>query len=214
MAAADVPVAAPATGSGIASSARWLGAILLTGFLLIGVAVPLAHATMVLVAVNQAAGSPPPALGDVGALLWRRRWFFLGASLPVALLVALGSVLFAVPGLIVSALFLFVPAVVLYERAAGWAALLRSLVLVKTDAVRVAVILLVACVVGAAAFSLADLVMPEGSRRILVFGRALVGDLLLILCLPLPALAAARLYIDLRQREGVDATTLAKDSRH
>ena len=196
-----------------ATSARRLGAILLTGLLLIGLAVPLAHATMNLVAVNQAAGVPLPAVMDVCVLLWRQRLRFLTALLPAALLVAVGSALFVLPGLIAAALFLFAPAVVFFERAMGKTALLRSMALVKTDAVRVVVVMLAACVLGAAAYTLADLVMPAGGLRFLVFGRALVGDLLMVLCLPVPALTVARLYIDLRSCEGVDAAELAQASR-
>jgi hypothetical protein len=47
----------------------------------------------------------------------------------------------------------------------------------------------------------------------MVFLRLFVGDLLLIVALPVPALAAARLYLDLRGREGVDASALARAAR-
>jgi hypothetical protein len=108
---------------------------------------------------------------------------------------------------------LFVPVVVLFERATGKAALLRSMALVRTDAVRVIVVMLAAAVLSAAVFGLADLAIPESSRRIMVFLRVFLGDLLMIVSLPVPALAAARLYIDLRGREGVDPATLARAAR-
>jgi len=47
----------------------------------------------------------------------------------------------------------------------------------------------------------------------MVFLRVFLGDLLMIVSLPVPALAAARLYIDLRGREGVDPATLARAAR-
>jgi hypothetical protein len=213
VAAEGKTTAAAEPPSETAASARRVGAILLTGLLLIGLAVPLAHATMNLVAVNQAAGVPLPAFMDVCVLLWRRRLRFLTALLPAALLVAVGSALFVLPGLIAAALFLFAPAVVFFERATGKAALLRSMALVKTDAVRVVVVVLAACVLSAAAYTLADLVMPESGHRFLVFLRALVGDMLMVVGLPVPALTVARLYIDLRSCEGVDAAALAQAGR-
>jgi hypothetical protein len=103
--------------------------------------------------------------------------------------------------------------VVLFERAAGKAALLRSMALVRMDVVRVIVVALATAALSAAVFGLADLAMPESSRRIMVFLRVFLGDLLLIVSLPVPALAAARLYLDLRGREGVDAAALARAAR-
>jgi hypothetical protein len=47
----------------------------------------------------------------------------------------------------------------------------------------------------------------------MVFLRLFLGDLLMIVGLPVPALAAARLYLDLRGREGVDAPALARAAR-
>ena len=150
---------------------------------------------------------------DVGVLFWRRRFRFVTALLPAAALVAAGSALFLLPGLVAAVLLLFVPVVVLFERAAGKAALARSMALVRADAVRVMVVTLAAAVLAAAFSGLADLAMPESSRRIMVFLRGFLADLLLIVTLPVPALAAARLYIDLRGREGVDETALAQAAR-
>jgi uncharacterized membrane protein len=96
---------------------------------------------------------------------------------------------------------------------AGKAALVRSIALVRTEVVRVVVVALAVAGLSAAAFILADLVMPEGGRRSMVFLRVFLGDLLMIVGLPVPALAVARLYLDLRGREGVDAAELAKAAR-
>jgi hypothetical protein len=221
LAALETVSAASAVGAGaavevpstVAVVARWLAAVLATGFLVFGLAVPLAHASLTVALVDQRVGASLPSFIDVGVLLWRRRLRFITALLPAAALVALGSALFFLPGLLVAVLFLFVPAVVLFERAAGKAALARSMALVRTDAVRVIVVALAAAVLGAAVFVLADLVMPESSRRIMVFLRIFLGDLLMVVGLPVPALAVARLYLDLRGREGVDADALARAAR-
>ena len=47
----------------------------------------------------------------------------------------------------------------------------------------------------------------------LVFLRIFLGDLLLTVGLPVPALAVACLYLDLRSRDGVDAAALAQAAR-
>ena len=222
-----VSAAAPAGAGPVAEApgemavtARRLAAMLLTGLLIFGLAMPLVYATLTVALVDQCAGSPLPSFMDVGLLLWRRHLRFITALLPAAALVALGgalvvlgSLLFLLPGLVVAALLLFVPVVVLFERLSGKAALLRSLALVRADAVRVIVVMLAAAVLGAAAFGLGDLAMPESSRRIVVFLRIFLADVLMIVSLPVPALAAARLYLDLRGREGVDAEALARAAR-
>jgi hypothetical protein len=205
--------AAAAKPSELAVIALWFAGVLLTGLLVFGLAVPLVYATLTVALVYQCAGAPLPSFLDVWVLLWRRRLHLVAALLPAAALVALGSALFLLPGLVVAALLLFVPVVVLFERVAGKAALLRSMALVRTDAVRVIVVTLAAAVLGVAAFGLAELATPESSRRIMVFLRLFLGDLLMIVGLPVPALAAARLYLDLRRREGVDAPALARAAR-
>ena len=221
LAALETVSAASAVGAGTAVDvpstvtvvSRWLAAVLATGFLVCGLAVPLAHATLTVALVDQRAGAPLPSIIDVGVLLWRRRLRFITSLLPAAALVALGSALFFLPGLLAAVLFLFVPAVVLFEQAAGKAALVRSTDLVRKDAVRVVVIALVAVVLSAAGFILADLVMPEGSRRIMVFLHIFLGDLLAMVGFPVLGLAVARIYLDLRGREGVDADALSRAAR-
>jgi hypothetical protein len=221
LAALQTVSAAAAVGAGsavdvpspVAVAARWLAAVLATGFLVFGLAVPLAYATLTVALVDQRAGGSPSSFIDVGVLLWRRRLRFITALLPAAALVALGSSLFFLPGLVAAILFLFVPVVVLFERAAGRAALLRSIALVRADAVRVIVVALSVAVLSAAVFMLADLAMPESSRRIMVFLRVFLADLLMVVGLPVPALAVARLYLDLRSRDGVDAAALAQAAR-
>jgi hypothetical protein len=221
LAALQTVAAASAVGAGaavdvpspVAVAARWLAAVLATTFLVFGLAVPLAYATLTVALVDQRAGAPLPSFIDVAVLLWRRRLRFVTALLPAAALVALGSAWFFLPGLLAATLFLFVPVVVLFERAASKAALVRSVALVRTDAVRVVVVVLAAVALSAGFLVLAELVMPEGGRRSMVFLRAFLGDLLMIAVFPVPALAVARLYIDLRGREGVAAAALAQAAR-
>jgi len=86
--------------SPVAVVARWLAAVLATGFLVFGLAVPLAYAILTVALLDRRAGAPLPSFIDVWALLWRRRLRFITALLPAAALVALGSALFFLPGLV------------------------------------------------------------------------------------------------------------------
>jgi hypothetical protein len=194
-------------------TARWVGAALLTGILMLGLAIPLGLGAVAMLLAEHTATARWLSLSEIFNRLWRRRLSLLASLLPAALITALGSALLMVPGLLAAALFLFVPAIVIFERSSGKAALARSLSLVRSDGARVLVVMLATFVVGAAAYFLAGAVMPEGSRRIHVFVRLLLGDALLVAVFPVPALAVARLYLDLRAREGETPAALAHASR-
>jgi hypothetical protein len=187
-------------------------AALFTGLLLFGAAVPLAYAANLLVIADERAGLSRPELADVWPLLLRRAELFLCALPGAAVIIALGYALFFVPGLVASVLLAFVPAVVLFERRTGKLALLRSLHLVKSDPVRVTVVLLAAGLASAIVFRLADLVISDSGRRLL-FMQALLGNLLFVAITPVFAAALARIYAELRDREGVTAEDLARAAR-
>lgn len=194
-------------------TARWVGAALLTGILMLGLAIPLGYAVVAMLLFEHTASARWPSLFEILNRLWRRR-LPLGASLlPAALIVALGSALLMLPGLVAAALFLFVPAIVIFERSSGKDALARSLRMVRADGVRVLVIMLATFVVGAAAYLLAGEVMPESPRRIHVFLRLLLGDGLMVSFFPISALAVARLYLEQRAQEGETPAALAHASR-
>jgi hypothetical protein len=194
-------------------TARWVGAALLTGVLMLGLAIPLGYGVVAMLLYEYTASARWPSVFEILNRLWRRR-LPLGASLlPAALIMALGSALLMLPGLVAAALFLFVPAIVIFERSSGKEALARSLRMVRADGVRVLVIMLATFVVGAAAYLLAGQVMPESPRRIHVFLRLLLGDALMVSVFPVFALAVARLYLDQRTQEGETPAALAHASR-
>jgi len=199
--------------SPVAVVARWLAAVLATGFLVLGLAVPLAYAILTVALVEQRAGAPLPVIhrrvGPVVAAASALRH----GSAARGRAGGAGECLVLPAGLVAAVLLLFVPTVVLFERAAGKVALVRSMPWSGRKSCRVVVVALAVAGLSAAAFILADLVMPEGGRRSMVFLRVFLGDLLMIVGLPVPALAVARLYLDLRGREGVDAAELAKAAR-
>lgn len=119
----------------------------------------------------------------------------LGATLPAALLVAVGTLLFFVPGLVLAGLFAFVTPVVLCERRTGLDALRRSVDLVLSDWVRVAVVIVVLAVLGAVAHALASIVFVPAH----LLGGLLEAFIELLL-LPLPLMATVLLYFQARTR--------------
>ncbi len=204
------PVEAP---SEFVRTARWVGAALLTGVFMLGLAIPLGFGAVAMLFVEQTAMSRWLSVFEILNRLWRRRLSLASSLLPAALIVAVGCALFMVPGMLAAALFLFVPAIVIFEHSSGRAVFARSLGLVRAEAVRVVVVILVACAAGAAAYLLAGALMPEGTRRIHVFLRLLSGDALMLAIFPVPALAVARLYVDARAREGETPATLVHAGR-
>jgi hypothetical protein len=194
-------------------TARWVGAALLTGILMLGMAIPLGYGAVAMLFVEHAATARWLSLSEILNRLWRRRLSLGSSLLPAALIIGLGCALLMVPGLAAASVFLFVPAIVIFERSSGKVVLARSLALVRTEGVRVVVVMLAAFVAGAAAYAIAGALMPEGTRRIHVFLRLLLGDALTVAFFPVPALAVARLYLDLRASQGDTPAALAQASR-
>jgi hypothetical protein len=180
---------------------------------MLGLAIPLGYGAVAILLCEHTATARWLSLSEILNRLWRRRLPLGGSLLPAALIVAVGSALLMLPGLLAAALFLFVPAIAIFERSSGKAVLARSLQMVRADGVRVLVVLLATFVAGAAAYLLAGEVMPESPRRIHVFLRLLLGDALMVALFPVSALAVARLYLDLRAHEGETPAALAHASR-
>ena len=131
---------------------------------------------------------------------WRLLFAHLGrlisALVPAAILCTIGYFFFVIPGLVLSFLFVFVPAVVLIEGQSGVAALKRSAHLVRSDWIRVAIVLITFGVINFVAHVVGNFLIPDRA----FFLAHLVGDLLTLILLPLPVLAAVLLYIDLRRK--------------
>lgn len=204
---------APAKESAGKSWLRARVASLIQGFLLLGLALPLALAALALATVDQRGGAALPGFSDVWAVLVGRAELFMVSLLPAALLVALGHALFVLPGLALSLAFLFLPHVVLFERRAGRQALSRSFDLVRTDARRAVLAFLLFGAVGFLAAMLAELVFPPSGSRAVVFVHFLLADGLAMLVFPIPALVLARLYLDIRARTGAVAERLSRAAR-
>ena len=130
-------------------------------------------------------------------LLFRRLGKLLTAVLPAAFFVALGTVMFLIPGLVLALFFAFVSPVVLIEGLGGRDALRRSTDLVRSDWLRVALVVAVFGVIRALATMIAHLVVPHGA----IFVDSLVADLITMVGLPIPVLGAVLLYFDVRRKQ-------------
>ena len=183
------------------------------GLVLFGLTVPLAFAALSIAAADEQGGAALPGVADVAAILLARRELFLLSLFPAALLVAVGHAVFVIPGLILAALFLFVPHVVVFEKRRGRAALERSIELVRADIVRVVMTFVALALVGFVIAVLTGLLLPTSGSRATVFLNSTVGALLLLAILPVPALALARIYFDARARAGATAERLSRAAR-
>jgi hypothetical protein len=152
-------------------------------------------------------------MGDIWPILLARGELFLISLVPAALLVALGHVLFVLPGLVLSVLFVFIPHAVLFEKRGGRPALARSIELVRSDAVRVVLAFLSFALLGFVAATLTELLLPTSGSRAVVFLHFIISDLLSVAILPVPALILARIYLDLRARAGATPERLSRAAR-
>ena len=174
---------------------------------MLGVLATLVSALAFASAVPLTAGALTIAVADRvtgGSIGWVEAWMLLlgrlgrllAAVVPAAGLIAIGLVLWVIPGLVVSFCFALVAQVAVIEGVEGAAALRRSVQLVGSDWLRVALLLAVFLAFTWAARLLADLVVPDTA----IFLTGLVGDLLTLAVMPLPLIAGALLYLDVRKR--------------
>jgi hypothetical protein len=187
--------------------------ILIQGLLLFGLAIPIACGALAIATADQRGGAALPGMGDIWPILLARGELFLISLVPAALLVAAGHVLFVVPGLVLSVLFVFIPHAVLFEKRGGRPALERSIELVRSDAVRVVLAFLSFALLGFAAATLTEVLLPTSGSRAVVFLHFIISDLLSVAILPVPALMLARIYLDLRSRAGATAERLSRAAR-
>jgi hypothetical protein len=188
-------------------------ALLIQGLLLFGLAFPVACGALAIATADKQGGAALPGIGDLWPILLARGELFLLSLVPAAVLVAVGNALFVLPGLLLSVLFVFIPHAVLFEKREGRAALTRSIELVRSDAIRVALGFLSFALLGFAAATLTELVLPTSGSRAVVFLHFVASDLLTIAILPVPAMVLARIYIDLRSRTGANPERLSRAAR-
>jgi len=173
----------------------------------LGVLATLVSALAFATAVPLTAGALTIAVADRvtgGRTGWVEAWMLLlgrlgrllAAVVPAAGLIAIGHVLWVIPGLVVAFCFALVAQVAVIEGLGGAAALRRSVQLVGSDWLRVALLLAVFLALTWSARLLAELVVPATA----IFLTGLVGDLLTLAVMPLPLIAGTLLYLDVRKR--------------
>jgi len=168
---------------------------LVTGFFLYGIIVPLTNGALTIAVADRILGGNA-GWREVWMLLFRRLGLLLSALIPAAIVIALGCVFFLIPGLVFALFFAFVSPVVLIEGIGGRAALERSTTLVRSDWLRVALVLLTFALVRGVAQVLGSALVPPGS----IFFGSLLSDLVTMVLLPIPVLGAVLLYFDIRRK--------------
>jgi hypothetical protein len=169
---------------------------LVTAFLVSGLMVPLVIAAISIAVADRLVGGGQAGWREVWGLLARRLVPWFTVAVPAAIVVAFGYVFFYIPGVVLGILFAFISPVVLFERKRGQAALQRSAQLVATDWLRVALMFIVLAVLTWFASWVVNLVVP----RTAVFLGSLLGDLAMMVVLPLPVIGLVLLYLDVRAK--------------
>jgi hypothetical protein len=167
----------------------------LVTFFIYAVTVPLTNAALTIAVGDRFVGGEP-GWRDVWMVVFRKLGPLLSAIVPAAFITAFGFAFFIVPGLILSLLFAFVSPVVLIEGLRGRAALQRSVALVRSDWLRVAIMVVVFGVTRWLAQLVAGALVPSSA----LFVGSLFGDLVTMLFLPMPVLGMVLLYFDIRRK--------------
>jgi hypothetical protein len=165
-------------------------------FVLYGLIVPLTNAALTIAVADRMLGGQRSWM-DYWRMLLARLGKLLSAQVPAALLIFVGMFFFFIPGLLMAFFFSLVPTVVLVEGVGGMAALKRSFQLVKSDWVRVLLVFIVFGVINIVAHMVGGLLVPDR----FIFFDTLMGDLITLVLLPIPVLAAVLLYLDIRRKK-------------
>jgi hypothetical protein len=179
----------------------------LVTFFIYAVTVPLTNGALTIAVADRATGGGA-GWREVWILLFRRLGPLLTAIVPAAFITAFGFVFFVIPGVILGLLFAFVSPVVLIEGLRGRAALRRSVELVSSDWLRVAIMIIALAVLGWAARLVASVLVPASA----LFVGSLLGDLVTLILLPVPVTGMVLLYFDIRRkRDGFTDDRLRAD---
>jgi hypothetical protein len=168
---------------------------LVTAFFLYGIVVPLTNGALTIAAADRILGGHAE-WREIWMLLFRRLGTLLSAVIPAAILVTIGCVFLVIPGLILALLFAFVSPVVLIEGLGGRAALERSITLVRSDWLRVALVLMTFAIVRFVAQLVAGIFVAPTA----IFFGSLLSDLFTMVMLPIPVLGTVLLYFDVRRK--------------
>jgi hypothetical protein len=201
--AAEAGAAATVAVGGIMAVLIGVLAWVVVAFVMFSVIVPLTQGALTVAAADLILGRPST---------WRDHWRAVFRRFgPLVLTLLLSGILTLVglclllPGLILGFFFCMVTPVVLLEGIGGVAALKRSFALVKSDWIRVLLVLVVFGALWWIGHLVASIIIPGSS----VFLGHLVGDIVSLVLLPVPVLGLVLIYMDLRRKsEGMDAAAL------
>ena len=168
---------------------------LVTAFFLYGIIVPLTNGALTIAAADRILGGQAE-WREVWMLLFRRLGKLLSAVIPAAIVITLGCLFFVIPGLVLALFFTFVSPVVLIEGLGGRAALERSTTLVRSDWLRVALLLMTFAIVRFVAQLVANVFVAPSA----IFVGSLLSDLFTLVMLPIPVLGTVLLYFDIRRK--------------
>jgi hypothetical protein len=181
--------------------------MVITLVFLYAIIVPLTNGAITIAVADRALGGNA-GWREVWMLLFRRLDKLLAALIPLWLLVSIGLFFLFIPGLVLLVLFAFTSPVVLVEGLGGVAALRRSAELVRSDWLRVTLVVVVFGVIHAVANILASAFVPHGA----IFVGSFLSDLVRLLLLPIPIMGTVLLYFDIRRaREGFTDARLRAD---
>ena len=180
-----------------------------TGLFLHGIIIPLAHGALALATADRIEGGSA-GWRDIWMWLFRRLGTVLSAIIPAALLIGVGFFFLVLPGLVLAFFFAFVPTVALFEGVGGTAALRRSYQLVRSDWLRMLLVLIVFGLISVVAQFLATLLLGG------LFASRLLQDVLTLLAMPIPVVGSVLLYFDVRRKydpDGFGDQKLAQEMR-
>jgi hypothetical protein len=167
----------------------------LVTFLAYALTVPFAQGALAIAVADLMGGGQAP-WRDVASLLFRRLVPLLTAVVPAAIVTAFAFACLRALGLVAALLFAFAAPVVLFEGLRGGPALRRSVDLVTSDWLRVALMIVALAAVRWLADEIAGALLPRWAP----FMSSFLGDLVLMVFLPLPLLGLVLLYFDIRRR--------------
>ena len=179
----------------------------LVTFFVYAIAVPLTHGALTITVADRILGGTA-GWREAWMLLFRRLVPLLTAVVPAAFVTAFAFACFRGLGLVAGLLFAFVSPVVLIEGLRGGAAIRRSVDLVMSDWLRVALMIVAVAVIGWVAELVSGFLVPSWA----LFVSSLLGDLVMLVFLPLPVLGMVLLYFDVRRkRDGFTDERLRAD---
>ena len=196
-------IPADAAFAGLTATLLGMLAAAVTGLFLHGIIIPLAHGALAVATADSLAGGHA-GWREIWILFMRRLGTVLSAIVPAALLVGVGFFFLVVPGLVLAFFFSFVPTVALFEGVGGTAALRRSYDLVRSDWLRMLLVVIVFGLIS----GLAELVAGVVSAGL--FGSRVLQDALTLVVMPIPVIGSVLLYLDIRRKkDGLDEARLA-----